>query len=224
MSPAGRIVCVRERHLGEHATDVHNEIVTLDAHGASEPQVLVTGPDFVAAPRLSPDGGTLAWLQWNHPDMPWDAAQLVVADLATGEETVVAGGPGESVAEPRCRPDGSLWFLSDRTDWWNLYRWEPGTDIAAVVRIDADIGVPAWTFGTSRYAVLDDGRVVVARGVTGSTAWPCAASTVPSPTSTSRSPRSAPWSRPSPTRSSSWPAARRPSPACTASTSANHHR
>jgi dipeptidyl aminopeptidase/acylaminoacyl peptidase len=163
VSPTGRIVCVRERHLGEHATDVHNEIVTLDAHRPSEPQVLVTGPDFVAAPRLSPDGDTLAWLQWNHPDMPWDAAQLVVRDLATGEETIVAGGPGESVAEPRFRPDGSLWFLSDRTDWWNLYRWEPGTDIAAVVRIDADIGVPAWAFGTSRYAVLDDGRVVVAR-------------------------------------------------------------
>src|SRR6185312_2731328 len=164
LSPDGtRIVCVRERHLGEHATDVRNEVVILDADGPSEPHVLVAGPDFVAAPRLSADGGTLAWLQWNHPDMPWDAAQLVVRDLASGEETVVAGGPGESVTEPRFRPDGSLWFLSDRSDWWNLYRWEPGSDIAAVVRIDADIGVPAWTFGTSRYAVLDDGRVVVAR-------------------------------------------------------------
>ena len=125
--------------------------------------MLVTGPDFVAAPRLSPDGATLAWLQWNHPAMPWDAAELVVRDLATGEETIVAGGPGESVTEPRWRPDGSLWFLSDRTDWWNLYRWQPGHDIEAVVRTDADIGVPAWTFGTSRYAVLDDGQVVVAR-------------------------------------------------------------
>ena len=95
--------------------------------------------------------------------MPWDAAELVIRDLATGEETVVAGGPGESVTEPRWRPDGSLWFLSDRTDWWNLYRWQPGRDIEAVVRTEADIGVPAWAFGTSRYAVLDDGRVVVAR-------------------------------------------------------------
>jgi dipeptidyl aminopeptidase/acylaminoacyl peptidase len=163
VSPAGRIICVRERHLGERATDVRNEIVALDAHRPSEPEVLVTGPDFVAAPRLSPDGHTLAWLRWNHPDMPWDAAQLVVRELATGEETIVAGGPGESVAEPRFRPDGSLWFLSDRTDWWNLYRWQPGTDIAGVVRLDADIGVPAWTFGTSRYAVLEGGRVVVAR-------------------------------------------------------------
>ena len=176
-----RIVCVRERHVGDAASGslteepppggvgssdkrgVHNEIVVLDARTPGEPDVLVTGPDFVAAPRLSPDGGTLAWLQWNHPAMPWDAAQLVVRDLATGEETVVAGGPGESASEPRWRPDGSLWFLSDRTDWWNLYRWQPGTDIAPVVRIEADIGVPAWGFGTARYAVLDDGRVVVAR-------------------------------------------------------------
>ncbi len=158
-----RIACVRERHHGDRATDVVNEIVILDARAPGEPQVLVTGPDFVAAPRLSPDGATLAWLQWNHPAMPWDAAELVIRDLATGEETVVAGGPGESVTEPQWRPDGSLWFLSDRTDWWNLYRWQPGRDIEAVVRTDADIGVPAWTFGTSRYAVLDDGRVVVAR-------------------------------------------------------------
>jgi dipeptidyl aminopeptidase/acylaminoacyl peptidase len=162
-TPDGRIVCVRERHLGDHATDVRNEVVVLDARAPSEPEVLVTGPDFVAAPRLSPDGGTLAWLQWDHPAMPWDAAQLVVRELATGEETVVAGGWGESVSEPRWRPDGSLWFLSDRTEWWNLYRWEPGADIAAVVRTDADIGVPAWAFGSARYAVLDDGRVVVAR-------------------------------------------------------------
>lgn len=158
-----RIVCVRERHRGDAATDVVNEIVILDAHAPGVPGVVVTGPDFVAAPRLSPDGTTLAWLQWNHPAMPWDAAELVVRDLVTGEETIVAGGPGESVTEPRWRADGSLWFLSDRTDWWNLYRWQPGYDIEAVVRTDADIGVPAWTFGTSRYAVLDNGKVVVAR-------------------------------------------------------------
>jgi dipeptidyl aminopeptidase/acylaminoacyl peptidase len=164
VSPDGaRIVCVRERHLGEHAADVRNEIVGLDARVPSEPEVLISGPDFVAAPRMSPDGGTMAWLQWNHPAMPWDAAQLVVRDLTTGEETVVAGGPGESVTEPRWQPDDSLWFLSDRTDWWNLYRWHPDADIAPVVRADADIGVPAWVFGTSRYAPLDDGRVVVAR-------------------------------------------------------------
>jgi dipeptidyl aminopeptidase/acylaminoacyl peptidase len=157
------IVCVRERHAGPSAADVHNEVVRLAADGLSEPEVLVSGPDFVAAPRLSPDGGTLAWLQWDHPSMPWDDTQLVVRDLATGEDTVVAGGPGESVLEPRFEPDGSLLFLSDRTDWWNLYRWTPGADIAPVVRLDAEIGEPAWVFGSARYARLEDGRVVYAR-------------------------------------------------------------
>ncbi|TQM14317.1 S9 family peptidase [Pseudonocardia kunmingensis] len=157
------IVCVRERHTGSSATDVHNEVVRLAADHLSEPEVLVSGPDFVAAPRLSPDGGTLAWLQWDHPSMPWDDTLLVARDLASGEETVVAGGTGESVLEPRFEPDGSLLFLSDRTDWWNLYRWTPGSDIEPVVRLDSDLGVPAWVFGSARYAPLDDGRVVYAR-------------------------------------------------------------
>jgi dipeptidyl aminopeptidase/acylaminoacyl peptidase len=168
VSPDGAtIVCVRERHTGTGSTDVQNEIVRLAADAPSEPEVLVSGPDFVAAPRLSPDGGALAWLQWNHPSMPWDATQLVVRDLTTGEETVVAGGPGESVLEPRWEADASLLFLSDRTDWWNLYRFTPGADIEPVVRMDAEIGVPAWVFGTSRYAVLGDGQVVFARSRAG---------------------------------------------------------
>ncbi len=164
LSPDGRsIVCVRERHNGAAATEVVNEIVRLDAHAPGDPEVLVTGPDFVAAPRLSPDGTSLAWLRWNHPSMPWDATELVIRDLTTGDETVVAGGPGESVVEPRWHPDGSLWFISDRSDWWNLYRFTPGTDIATIVRMDAEIGVAPWVFGQARYAVLPDESVVFAR-------------------------------------------------------------
>ncbi|QYN33036.1 S9 family peptidase [Pseudonocardia sp. DSM 110487] len=160
---ATTIVCVRERHTGPSAADVRNEVVRLAADRLSEPEVLVSGPDFVAAPRLSPDGTTLAWLQWNHPSMPWDDTQLIVRDLESGEETVVAGGPGESVLEPRFELDGSLLFLSDRTDWWNLYRWTPGADIVPVVRLDAEIGEPAWVFGSARYVRLADGRIVFGR-------------------------------------------------------------
>ncbi len=162
------MVAIRERHpsAGCPATEVRNEIVRLDAGTGGptgEPQVLVTGPDFVAAPRLSPDGDTLAWLSWDHPSMPWDDTLLTVRDLGSGDETVVAGGRGESVTEPAWQRDGSLTFLSDRTGWWNLYRWLPGSDIEALVRIDAEIGVPGWSLGGSRYALLDDGRVVFAR-------------------------------------------------------------
>jgi dipeptidyl aminopeptidase/acylaminoacyl peptidase len=157
------LVCVRERHLaGGGVTAVRNEVVRLAAHTPSTPEVLATGSDFVAAPRLSPDGRALAYLRWNHPAMPWDATQLVLLELSTGDETVLAGGPRESVAEPTWTPDGSLWFLSDRTGWWNLYRWSPGGGTEQMVRIEAEIGVPGWAFGSARYAVLPDGRVVFA--------------------------------------------------------------
>lgn len=158
----GSIVCVRERHRGSSATEVDNEIVRLDAHTPSEPEMLVTGSDFVAAPRLSPDGATLAWLRWNHPSMPWDSTELVIRDLATGSELVIAGGPEESVLEPRWDADNALWFLSDRTNWWNLYSWAAGSGITAVVQSDAEIGFPPWQFGSTRYAMLADGSVVFA--------------------------------------------------------------
>ncbi|MEJ8280949.1 prolyl oligopeptidase family serine peptidase [Pseudonocardia spirodelae] len=163
------LVAVREHHHAEHtpSAEVVNEIVRLDARRPSVPEVLVSGSDFVAAPRISPDGETLAWLSWDHPSMPWDDVELTVRDLASGEDTVVAGGPGESVTEPQWQPDGSLTFLSDRTGWWNLYRWMPGHDIETLVRLDAEIGVPGWALGGSRYAVLDDGRVVFARSSQG---------------------------------------------------------
>lgn len=170
VSPDGdTMVCVRERHPvgGTGAADVRNEIVRLAAHAPSKPEVLAAGSDFVAAPRFSPDGRGLAYLRWNHPAMPWDGTELVVLDLAAGpggsDPQVVAGGPEESVSEPTWAPDGALWFISDRTGWWNLYRWSAAGGVRPVVRVEAEIGVPNWTLGSSRYAVLADGRVVFAR-------------------------------------------------------------
>ncbi|WP_236788224.1 S9 family peptidase [Amycolatopsis sp. GM8] len=159
LSPDGAfLVAVRERH----GDGVRNEIVRLPAHRPGEPEVLVSGPDFVASPRFSPDGQALAWISWDHPSMPWDDTVLTVRNLGTGEETVVAGGPGESVSEPRWQADGSLLFLSDRTGWWNLYRWSPA-GVEPVIVLDAEIGVPGWRLGTRRYVPLPDGRIVFAR-------------------------------------------------------------
>jgi dipeptidyl aminopeptidase/acylaminoacyl peptidase len=167
LTPDGAwIVCVRERHPpgGGTASAVRNEIVRLAAHAPSEPEVLVSGPDFVSNPRPSPDGERLCWLEWDHPNMPWDQTRLRIRDWRTGEETTAAGGPGESVAEPQWQPDGSLTFISDRTGWWNLYRLAPGArEVEPLVQVQAEIGVPQWTFGVSRYAVLGDGRIVFAR-------------------------------------------------------------
>ncbi|MDD7935075.1 prolyl oligopeptidase family serine peptidase [Actinomycetospora straminea] len=162
------LVCVREHHPREHApaSEVVNEVVRLDAREPSEPQVLVTGPDFVAAPRLSPDATRLAFVSWDHPSMPWDDTVLTVRDLATGVDTVVAGGPGESVGEPVWQVDRSLHFLSDRTGWWNLYRWSPDDGVTPLVVLDAEIGLPAWQLAGARHATVGD-RVVVARSSQG---------------------------------------------------------
>ncbi|MGW4633563.1 carboxylesterase family protein [Nocardia sp. NPDC004415] len=160
------IVAIRERHPvdGRGAVDVRNEIVRLSADRLSEPEVLVSGPDFVVSPRIDPSGTLLAVVSWDHPSMPWDDTVLRVRDLSTGAETVVAGGPGESVQEPRWQDDGSLLFLSDRSGWWNLYRWTAGGAVEAVIQTHAEIGVPAWQLGSARYAVLGaDHGIVFAR-------------------------------------------------------------
>ncbi|MGN2636223.1 S9 family peptidase [Nocardia takedensis] len=162
VSPDGRtVVAVREHHPvgGRGAIDVRNEIVRLPADGSAPPEVLVSGPDFVVAPRLDPAGSSLAYVSWDHPAMPWDDTVLRVRDLVTGADTVVAGGPGESVLEPRWQADGTLLFLSDRAGWWNLYRWTPDGAVAPVIEVAAEIGVPAWQLGSARYAVLDAGIV-----------------------------------------------------------------
>ncbi len=157
------LVCVREHHPAVGGEAV-NEIVSMAVDASLEPTVLVSGPDFVASPRLDPTGTRLAWLQWNHPDMPWDETTLLVADIGPtglGEPRVIAGGEGrrESVVQPLWSPAGVLHFSSDRINWWNLF--EDGAD-APVIEVEGEIGTPQWVFGMSRYAFLDDGTVVAA--------------------------------------------------------------
>ncbi len=166
VSPDGTwLVCVRELHPpeGRGAVDVRNEIVRMDAQRPSEPEVVVSGPDFVSNPRFSPDGEHLCWLEWDHPNMPWDGTRLMVRDLSSGKERLVAGGPEESVSEPEWRPDGSLSFISDRNGWWNLYWSSPDGEVEPLIEIEAEIGSPQWVFGVSRYVFLPDGTIVFAR-------------------------------------------------------------
>jgi dipeptidyl aminopeptidase/acylaminoacyl peptidase len=164
LSPDGRwIACVREHHPRQgDIPAVRNEIVRLAAHEPSTPEVLVSGPDFVSNPRFSPEG-RLCWLEWNHPNMPWDGTRLCVGN--PGEEgRLIAGGPEESVLEPQWSADGALIFLSDRTGWWNLYGWDPADDhVQALTDLEAEVALPGWIFGFSRYSLLADGRIVFAR-------------------------------------------------------------
>jgi dipeptidyl aminopeptidase/acylaminoacyl peptidase len=154
------LLCVQEQHHAD-GTEATNTIVRLAAHEPSVPEVVVEGPDFVSDPRWSPDGKAFCWLEWDHPEMPWDATRLVVD--RGGERTVVAGGEArESIGQPEWGVDGSLWFFGDATGFWSLYRWTPDRGREAVVDLGLDIGHPQWVFGQSSYAFLSDGRVVFA--------------------------------------------------------------
>jgi dipeptidyl aminopeptidase/acylaminoacyl peptidase len=151
------IACVQERHEADGT--VVNEIVLLPV-GGGEATVAVTGPDFVSNPRWRPDGAGLAWVEWDHPNMPWDGTRLIAR--VDGEDALIAGGPEESVLQPVWEPGGTLLFLSDRSGWWNLYRWWPSDEIEQVVGMEAEIGEPQWVFGRPRYAPCADDSIAFA--------------------------------------------------------------
>ncbi len=171
------IICVQEVHPGEFEHDGRDEainrLVAIPAAGG-EVTVLRDDADFVMSPRLDPGSTLLAWVEWRHPNMPWDGTELWVAhiDRAPGlpptlrDATHVTGGSTESIVQPEWGDDGHLWFLSDRTDWWNLYRCDnagvPGGFTTRVGGGQFEVATPAWVFGGSRYALLEDGRVVFA--------------------------------------------------------------
>ncbi len=161
----GRLICVQEDHTEGDLAPV-NSLVTvgLALHRAEHlPLRLASGKDFYAAPRLSPDGMRLAWLSWNHPNMPWDGTELWTATIADDgslcEAVRVAGGADESVFQPEWSPGGTLHFVSDRTGWWNLYRWS-GSEVQALCPRDAEFAVPQWVFGLSTYAFADAERIL----------------------------------------------------------------
>lgn len=160
-----RLVGVREDHTGSEVT---NTIVSIALDGAELErggQVLVSGKDFYSTPRLSPDGGRLCWLEWNHPNMPWDGTELWLAqvneDGALENAKRIAGGERESIFQPTWSPDGVLYFVSDRTNWWNLYRWLDGQGQAqALYPLEAEFGEPQWVFGMTTYAFESAERLV----------------------------------------------------------------
>lgn len=160
-SPDGHwIICVHEEHRPDG--QVINELVALPSDGSQKPKTVASGCDFYAAPRFSPDGRYLAWIQWNHPAMPWDGTELWVAEVASNAGLrnlqKIAGGPQESIFQPEWGPQGQLYFTSDRSGWWNLYRYHEDA-IEPVVLIDKEIGAPQWMLGYSRYTILPDGRI-----------------------------------------------------------------
>jgi dienelactone hydrolase len=162
----GWLVCVRESHDGAEVT---SELVALPADGPAAPHVLASGRDFYASPRLDPSGRRLAWLEWDHPRMPWDGTECMLAGFdpaagrLDGEPALVAGGPDTSVAQPAWSPDGVLHFISDSSGWWNLYRVAAGR-AEPLAPMDAEFAMPGWTLDQSTYAFLEDGTIVCLYG------------------------------------------------------------
>jgi len=158
--PRGRLISVVEDHRGGQ---VVNDIRAVDLQSGTT-ATLVSGNDFYAAPRLSPDGSQLAWLTWNQPNMPWDGTELWIARIDAGgrpaDQRRVAGGAAESVFQPAWSPQGELHFCSDRSGWWNLYRVD-GSSATALAPMEADCGRPAWVFGLSTYAFCGEGRIAL---------------------------------------------------------------
>ena len=151
-----RLICVREDHTA--GGEPVNTIAAVNCDGdVAGGCVLVAGNDFYAAPRLNPDGTQLAWLTWNHPNMPWDGAELWLADVnadgSLANHRPIAGGPRESIFQPEWSPDGVLHFVSDRTGWWNLYRFQVD-ESEPLCPMQAEFGQPLWTFGQSTYAFV----------------------------------------------------------------------
>jgi dipeptidyl aminopeptidase/acylaminoacyl peptidase len=164
-----RWIGVREDHSNASGHTPENTIVAvdLDASGSSPGKVLAAGHDFFASPRLSPDGHRLAWIAWDHPNMPWVGTTLYVAEFdaagrPVGAPAAIAGGPAESIVQPEWSPDGSLLvFNSDRSGWWNLHAYDVARHATRqVVAKDAEFAHAQWVFGMSSYAFVRPDRLV----------------------------------------------------------------
>ncbi len=149
-----RLLCIREDHTVPQRPAV-NTVVGINLQDENAGTILIHGNDFYASPRISPDGSQLAWLTWRHPNMPWDGTELWVGGMGPDGVVVrrqrVAGGPEESIFQPEWSPDGTLHFVSDRTGWWNLYRWKTGV-VVPLCKMDAEFGRAQWLLGMSTYA------------------------------------------------------------------------
>jgi dipeptidyl aminopeptidase/acylaminoacyl peptidase len=156
-----RLIAVREDHSGEG--EAVASIVAIPLDGSREVTVLVRGRTFYAAPRVSPDGGSLAYLAWDHPNLPWDGTELFVAPIdpaaGVGAGKLVAGSASDWIAQPAWSPDGVLHFVAEPKGWMNIQRWRDGR-VEPLAELEAEFAYPDWVFGLRNYAFAPDGDVL----------------------------------------------------------------
>jgi len=160
-----RLYAIREDHSIPE-TEAVNTLVVLDPAGPNTDggRILVSGTDFVSSPTIDPAGNRLAWLSWNHPNMPWDGCDLLTATISGDDLSDIrhiAGGAEESIFQPGWLPDGRLAFVSDRSGWWNLYTSDDEGTITTLTDRESEFGKPGWQFGTSTWGVIDDTTLAV---------------------------------------------------------------
>ena len=160
-----RLVSVREDHTVPDREAVQSVVAVDLGGGRPAERVLLSGADFYSNPRISPDGRCISWLEWHHPNMPWDGTELWLGMFDAGgairDEVRIAGGPRESVFQPQWSPDGRLHFVSDRSGFWNLFR-HSGQGCTPLHEREAEFGLPQWVFGMSTYGFAEGGRVLSA--------------------------------------------------------------
>jgi dipeptidyl aminopeptidase/acylaminoacyl peptidase len=157
-----RLIGIREERPNGSATDAINALVAIDTDMGIQ-TTLDAGWDFYSSPALSPDGSKLAWLSWRHPNMPWTSTYLNVAEFdqagALKNKQTIQGSDTESLFQPQWSPDGTLYFVSDCSQFWNLYRWT-GSKVKTVLLRQAEFGIPQWQFAQSTYAFVSASTIV----------------------------------------------------------------
>lgn len=156
-----------------HTYENVDSVAVVDTEGKHWPARLSEGRDFYMQPTWHPAGDRLAWIEWDHPNMPWDSTELKVANVAFPEGSlpvattvaVVAGGKDTSVFQGTFTPDGrSLLYISDETGWGHIYRCDLGSgQVSALTAGNVEYGIPAWNQGQRNFAVTASGTVVAIR-------------------------------------------------------------
>ena len=165
-----RVIAICEDHT-KGAGAVTNKIVSISLQDPQDFEVILEGNDFYCSPKLSNDGKQLAWITWNHPDMPWDNTELWTGGLNDAHKITnkqhIAGGDNESVLMPKWSPTDVLHFVSDRSGWWNIYRWQ-NNEVSALLTMSAEFARAQWHLGYSQYDFLRGDKIACSYNIEGS--------------------------------------------------------